>query len=281
MEPVIDAHCHIFPGDFVKRRDELLSRDATFSELFSKGQPRFATAETLISAMDQDEIGRAVVMGIGWCDLVLAQEANDYLIRAVADQPGRLIGLCSVNPAWGQAALDEIRRCAAQGLKGIGELHPDTQGFEIADKGSLTPLMEMAAGLAMPVLIHCSEPAGHRYPGKGGTTPEKVYRFIENFPENQIICAHWGGGLPFYGLMPEVPQVLKNVYFDSAASPFLYRPGVYPAVAGLVGPEKILFGTDYPLISYPRALGHLAESGLEEAGRSAVLGGNAARLFGL
>jgi predicted TIM-barrel fold metal-dependent hydrolase len=281
MEPLIDAHCHIFPQDFQRRRDELLRRDATFSELFSQGQHQLATAETLISAMDQNGIGRAVVMGIGWTDLALAQEANDCLIRAVADRPGRLTGLCSVNPGWGQPGLDEIERCAAHGLKGVGELHPDTQGFDIADGDSLAPLMELAAGLAMPVLVHCSEPAGHQYPGKGGTTPGKVYRFIENFPGNQIICAHWGGGLPFYGLMPEVPEVLKNVYFDSAASPFLYRPGVYQTVAGLVGPEKILFGTDYPLIGYSKALGHLAESGLEEVDRSAILGGNAARLFGV
>lgn len=281
MGQVIDGHCHIFPEDFQRRRDELLSRDATFSELFAKGQPPMATAQTLLLDMDQNGISRAVVMGVGWSDLALAQEANAYLIRAVADQPERLIGLCSVNPAWGGKALDEVRRAAAHGLKGIGELHPDTQGFDIADKESLASLMELAWSLAMPVLVHCSEPAGHKYPGKGATTPDKVYRLIKNFPENSIICAHWGGGLPFYALMPEVPEVLNNVYFDSAASPFLYRSGVYQTVAGLVGPDKILFGTDYPLIQYPRALGHLADAGLGEGDRAAVLGDNAARLFGL
>jgi len=281
MGQVIDAHCHIFPEDFQERRGELLSRDATFSELFSKGRPMMASAPTLISAMDQNGISWAVVMGIGWSDFTLAQEANGYLMRAVADHPDRLVGLCSVNPVWGRKALDEVERCAAHGLRGVGELHPDTQGFDIGDEATLAPLMELAVNLAMPVLVHCSEPAGHRYPGKGNTTPEKVYRFIENFPENQIICAHWGGGLPFYGLMPEVPEVLKNVFFDSAASPFLYRPGVYPTVAGLVGPDRIIFGTDYPLIQYPRAMGHLADAGLEERDRAAILGGNALRLFGL
>ena len=51
------------------------------------------------------------------------------------------------------------------------------------------------------------------------------------------MCAHWGGGLPFYALMPEVEDSLSNVYFDSAASPFLYDASVFPTVAGLVGRE--------------------------------------------
>ena len=96
------------------------------------------------------------------------------------------------------------------------------------------------------MVVHVSEPAGHQYPGKGHTTPDRAYRFIENFPGNVIVCAHWGGGLPFYGLMPEVGKAFQNVYFDTAASPFLYRPEIFSAVVGLVGSEQILFGTDYP-----------------------------------
>ena len=108
----------------------------------------------------------------------------------------------------------------------------------------------------------------HQYPGKGLTTPDKLYRFIENFQSNVIICAHWGGGLPFYALMPEVPQVLENVYFDTAASPFLYRSDVFAAVAGLVGAGKILFATDYPLIRARRLLGQVEEAHVPRCGCS-------------
>ena len=117
------------------------------------------------------------------------------------------------------------------------------------------------------------------YPGKGHTTPDKVYRFIQNFPDNVIICAHWGGGLPFYALMPEVPEVLKNVYFDSAASPFLYRPEVFAEVAGLVGADKIIFGTDYPLISHRRLLQQVQDADLDVSAKNAILGGNVAGLL--
>ena len=239
------------------------------------------TAETLIQAMDADGVARAVVMGLGWTDLDLAREANDYIIRAVETYPGRLLGLCSVDPSWGPAAVAEVERCWKAGLKGVGELHPDTQAFNLDDRGAMAPLMDLAGRLAMPVLVHTSEPVGHRYPGKGCTTPGKTYRFIENFPDNVIICAHWGGGLPFYALMPEVPAVLKNVYFDTAASPFLYRPRVFSTVADLVGPEKILFATDFPLINHGRAMAQVEEAIPAGKDREAILGGNAARLFGI
>ena len=278
---VIDSHCHILPPNFQQRRAELLARDVTFATLFAKNGTAMATAETLVDAMDRAEVSRAVVMGMGWTDPVLAREVNDYLIESVQQNPHRLTGFCSVNPAWGDDALAEVERCAAQGLTGIGELHPDTQGFDIADGPDLASLMSTARRLTLPVMVHASEPVGHLYAGKGATTPEKLYRFIENFQDNTIVCAHWGGGLPFYALMPEVPGLMKNVYFDMAASPLLYRAEVLPTVASLVGPEKILFATDFPLIPHQRLLRQVAESGLDSTAKEAILGGNAARMLGL
>lgn len=278
---VIDGHCHILPPSFVQRRHELVGRDVTFAALFASSKARLATAEGLLTAMDEAAVAHAVVMGMGWSDPELAREANDYLAEAVSRYPDRLTGFCSVSPAWGEAAVAEVERNAAAGIRGIGELHPDTQGFDITDKPLLAPLMDIARRLGLPVLVHASEPVGHQYPGKGHTTPDKLYRFIQNFPHNTIICAHWGGGLPFYALMPEVPQVLQNVYFDTAASPYLYRPTVFPAVVGLVGADKVIFGTDYPLIPHQQLLAQVEGAGLDPAAREAILGGNMARLLGL
>ena len=174
-----------------------------------------------------------------------------------------------------------MHRCASAGLKGVGELHPDTQDFDITNAANLSPFMAAARRLKLPVLVHCSEPVGHEYPGKGRTTPDKIYLFIKNFPDNLIICAHFGGGLPFYALMPEVPEVLRNVYFDSAASPFLYRAQVYAEVSRLVGADKLLFASDYPLVRVARALGQVDEACLGIEARDSILGGNAAKLFGL
>jgi len=249
--------------------------------LLSDPKATIAGVDDLLAAMDRDGVDRAVVMGMGWTDQDSAAEANDYIIQAVADNPDRLSGFCSVNPAWGEPAYTEAKRCIAAGLIGIGELHADTQGFDISSVPEMAPIMEMARADALPVLVHASEPVGHRYPGKGSTTPDKLYRFIQNFPGNPIICAHWGGGLPFYSLMPEVKESLKLVYFDSAASPFLYRPEVFPAAAELVGAGKVLFASDYPLMDMSRPLEQARSMGLAPDVEERLLSGNAAKLFRL
>ncbi|HCP24400.1 MAG: amidohydrolase [SAR202 cluster bacterium] len=278
---VIDAHCHIMPPSFRDRRAEIAARDATFAELLSSPDARIASAEDLLAAMERDGVERAVVMGMGWTNYETAVEANDYIIQAVRENPQRLTGFCSVNPAWGEKAVTEALRCLKAGLTGIGELHADTQGFEITDAKAMSGVMALARANDIPVLVHASEPAGHQYPGKGETTPDRLYRFIQDFPDNAIICAHWGGGLPFYSLMPEVPDVLKNVYFDSAASPFLYSPEVFAAVSQLAGPDKVLFASDYPLMEISRPLKQAKNAGLSPEVEAALLSENAARLLGL
>ena len=102
--------------------------------------------------MDRNGIDHAVVMGMGWTDYDVAAEANDYIIDAVSRNPERLTGFASVNPAWGEGAVQEAQRCADAGLRGIGGLHPDTQGIDIGDAPNLKPLMDTALSLRLPVL---------------------------------------------------------------------------------------------------------------------------------
>ncbi len=240
-----------------------------------------ATAEELVQAMDEAHVDISVVMGIGWTDMRLAVEANDYIIESAARYPSRLVGLCAVNPAWGKEAVAEVERYARTGVRGIGELHPDSQGFNIGSREVMAPIMETAQRLGLVVLTHSSEPVGHLYPGKGATTPDKLYTLIRNFPQNVIVCAHWGGGLPFYTLMPEVAEESKNVYYDTAASPLLYRPDIFSSVVGLTGPDRILFGTDFPLIQHTRLLEQVEDARLSHDASSKILGANARALLGI
>ena len=278
---IIDSHVHVYPPSFRERRDELARRDATFRELYANPAAVLATADDLLAAMDEAGVDVAVAVGIGWTDPDVAREANDYLVESTARSGWRLCAFGSVNPAWGDDALSEVERCSAAGLIGIGELHSDTQGYGIEDAAVMAPLMVLAKRLGMPVLTHASEPVGHSYPGKGTVTPDRLMRFIEAFPGQPLIAAHWGGGLPFYALMPEVKAALADVYFDTAASPFLYTSDGFPSVTRIVGPERVLFGTDFPLIKHPRLLAQVRESGLSAEEQALITGGNAARLFGL
>ncbi len=278
---ILDFHTHVFPPWLRDQRERHRERDATFGALYASPKARMATAEELVAAMDEDAVDVAVVMGIGWTDPGLARDANDYLIESVRRHPGRLVGFAGVNPAWGDAAAEEALRCAAAGLRGVGELHPDSQGFDLGDRRAMAPLRAAVGEGRLLLATHTSEPVGHLYPGKGATRPETAWRFLQNFPEATVVMAHWGGGLPFYALMPEVAEALRNVYFDTAASPFLYSARVFRVVASLVGANRILMGSDYALLRPRRLIAQVEESGLSEPDRSAVLGGNAARLLRL
>ena len=278
---IVDFHTHIFPPHFQGDREKLIHRDATFAALFSNPRPRLATAEDLVEAMDAAGVDIAVVMGVGWTDPDVARQANDYILESSHRFPGRLVGFCSVNPAWGEGAVMEVQRCAREGVRGVGELHPDSQGFDLGCKEALAPLMEAVEELGLVLLTHSSEPVGHAYPGKGRTTPEVLYAFVSSFPRNLIVCAHWGGGLPFYSFMPEVASTLENVYFDTAASPLLYGPDIIPTIVGLSRPGSVLFGTDFPLIGLSRTLKQVKEAPLPDDAMRGVLGDNARPLLGI
>jgi predicted TIM-barrel fold metal-dependent hydrolase len=142
--------------------------------------------------------------------------------------------------------------------------------------------MEICRVLDLPVLIHTNEPIGHAYPGKTPNTLAQIYRLTCAFSRNKIILAHWGGGLFFFSLLrKEVKENLQNVYFDTAASPYLYDAAVYRLAIERVGAEKILFGSDFPLLSPARYFEEMKAAGLSQDQMQQICGRNAAALFNL
>lgn len=282
MNPMkVDAHVHIFPPEVSANREGYLARDLAFRTLYANPRAKTAGVGEVIEAMDRHGIDVSVLVNIGWSDQGLCRMTNDFLLDAAQQHPGRLVAFCGVNPAAGAEAVKEVHRCAGLGARGIGELHPDYQGYSLGDREVMAPVMEAAKERQLAVLTHASEPVGHEYAGKGAVTPELLYRFILAFPDSTVILAHWGGGLPFYALMPEVRRAMANVYFDSAASPFLYETAVFQLVASLVGPEKVLFASDFPLIQQDRLMRQVIEADLSRHARELILGGNAAKLLRL
>jgi predicted TIM-barrel fold metal-dependent hydrolase len=278
---IIDFHTHIFPPQIKKAPGKYIDSDPSFAILYSSPKPKLATAEELIASMDKTGVDISVVVNIGWTTHELCVETNDYILESIARYPDRLVGFCAVQPNSCDAAIAEIERCARGGVRGVGELRPDTQLFDLRDEAIMEPFVRAMTEHRLILLTHASEPAGHVYPGKGAVTPEVLYPFIASYPDLILVCAHWGGGLPFYALMPEVKKAMSNVFFDTAASPFLYTPEVYNQVSQLVGADKILFGSDYPLLIQSRLLGEIEALDLPEVTRNMILSGNARRLLGI
>lgn len=278
---IIDFHTHVFPPRIKQNHRRYLAQDRCFAALYAQKTAKLATAEELIHSMDQAGIDKSVIVNIGWVTPELCAETNDYILESIARYPQRLIGFCSVQPQSIEAAIAEIERCARAGIKGVGELRPDMQSFDLTNQEIMSPLVETIRKNHLILLIHTSEPVGHEYTGKGAITPEKLYPFIASYPDISLVCAHWGGGLPFYALMPEIKKALKHVYFDTAASSFLYRPQVYQQVSQLVGADKILFGSDYPLLAQRRLIEEINATDLPAKAKRLILAGNARRLLGL
>ncbi len=278
---IIDFHTHIFSPRMIQHRGEYARRDRCFAELYGDPGAKMVTAEELIDSMDKHGIDMSMVCNIGWTEHDLCVESNDYILQEVNRHPQRLVGLAAVQPRAGEEALRELERCLRAGARGIGEMRPDIQGFNMTDDNLLTPLVNCLMQQGSIWLSHASEPLGHAYAGKGELTPQAFYPFICRYSGLNIVLAHWGGGLPFYTLMPEVQQACKRVYFDTAASPYLYNASIYSRVTDLVGAERILFGSDFPLISQGRSLKEVDTSNISHSAKCLIKGDNAKRLLGI
>ncbi len=277
----IDFHTHIFPPHIRENPGKYVESDPSFATMYSSPKAKMISAEELVESMDREGIDVSVVTNIGWRTHELCVETNSYILEAIAKYPKRLVGFCTVQPLSLEAALSEIERCARAGARGIGEMRPDTQLLNTGDEEIMIPFISALVRNKLILLTHSSEPVGHQYPGKGMVTPGMLYPLITGFPDLVLVCAHWGGGLPFYGLMPEVKKAMANTYFDTAASPFLYSPRIYRQVSQIVGAEKILFGTDYPLMRQSRVIKDIRFAGLSPEEEELIFSGNARRLLNI
>jgi predicted TIM-barrel fold metal-dependent hydrolase len=129
----------------------------------------------------------------------------------------------------------------------------------------------------LPLVVHTSEPVGHQYQGKGRFTPEASVALAQAYPGLPIVLSHLGGGVLFYEFMPEVRAAMADVCYDTAATPYLYSPGVYEAAILAAGTEKLIFGSDYPLVDAARCA--LGLERLTPQQQEAVGSGNARRVF--
>ena len=278
---IIDFHTHVFPAFFREKGPDFFPEERAYKSLYSTPNARVVGINDLLRNMDEAEIHRSVIFGFPWEKAERFQRHNDYIIDAVHRHPERFIGFCSFSPLSPEGP-GEAKRCFQSGLSGVGELALYGAGLSSRVTEALKDVMLLCSQFDAPLLLHTNEPVGSYYAGKAPMTLRQIYRFLKAYPSNRIILAHWGGGLLFYGLMKkEVRGVFKNVWFDTAASPFLYIPAVYRIAGEIVGFEKILFGSDYPLIKPQRYFDEMASENLSSRHTRQIIGLNAAQLLGL
>jgi uncharacterized protein len=276
---IIDSHIHLLPRKVRNDRSPHCESDPAFGLLYTSQKARLASEDDILNYLDESGIDKAVVFGFPWGNHELVAENNDEIWDFHQRNPERIIPFAVLSSSGGDRILRETERTLRAGFAGIGELAMYRGGWSQDGFESLKYCLREVARAEVPVLIHVNEPVGHHYPGKMPVDMNGLLNMIEKNPDVDFILAHFGGGVFVYALMPEVGKILKRTYLDTAASPFLYDPKIFAVAAESMGADKILFGSDFPLLPLKRYLRDLDHVHLEADIRSGILGGNAEKLF--
>jgi predicted TIM-barrel fold metal-dependent hydrolase len=209
---------------------------------------------------------------------------NDYIADIAKRWPKQFTAFGAIDPWKGEAALREVERCVDLGMRGL-KFMPISQKFYPNDE-QFYPLWEMAQKLGLVVLIHSGTTGvGAGHPGGGGYKLKysRPIPYIDDvaadFPELRIIMAH-----PSWPWQEEQLAMLvhkPNVYMDlSGWSPKYFQPSLVQYANSLIQ-DKVLFGSDYPVIMPERWLADFETAGFRDEVREKILKGNAAKLLGL
>jgi predicted TIM-barrel fold metal-dependent hydrolase len=212
------------------------------------------------------------------------QVPNDDVAAFAAENGDIVMAFASVDPTRGAEAVKEAKRLIATGgFRGF-KLHCPLMRFHANDKVAY-PFYEVLNEAKMPVIFHTGHSGiGTGMPGGGGVRlkyghPMDIDDVAVDFPDMPIIMAH-----PSFPWQDEAISVCLHkpqVYIDlSGWSPKYFSP-ILIQYANTLLKKKMLFGSDYPLITPDRWLTDFAAIAIRDEVRPLILKENAARLFSL
>jgi predicted TIM-barrel fold metal-dependent hydrolase len=300
--PPIDFHMHVYPtrpaGERRKAAYEIweYGRQPSVTESADSGDP-----DEALAALDRGGISRGVIANLFELEHVAADvaetgwaggqpEALDDVLRAfnawacdLARREPRFIPFLAIdpqamNPTETVAHLREM--ATSKGARGI-KLHPVLQGIDPLDR-DWWPVFEACAELGLVVLSH----SGPARPGAVSGEPRAFGPLMKHVPSLTLVLAHLGGGA--WRDTAEVARDLPNVLFDVCE--IIERTGSERGptaremahLIGEIGPDRVLFGSDWPWYEPAHSLAVLRSlPGLSASDVAAIAGGNAARVLGL
>ncbi len=258
---IIDAHTH-----------PMLDKE---SQIVAEPHP----PEAYRALVTGSQVSRAATLTIARSgDLDRTRERNDAILQLAADSDGFFYPVCSVHPADGAAAIEEVDRVAAAGAAWL-KLHPTTQGFDVAQP-AVSRVVRRAAEQGLPVLFDAYSPWDANQPGKFVNLAMEV-------PESRLILAHaHGPGFPqllMYEILARYPWWRRNVWIDISVTGLMMAGGPFADqfawVLRKVGVDRVVFGSDYPLDDPLTAARAVALLGFTDEEQAAILHDNAAALL--
>jgi uncharacterized protein len=291
-----DAHCHFFSTNFFTALAHQRGRGQTAAQLCEElqwddpGTPE-ALAGRWVRELDNAQVSRATL-------IASVARDEDSVAAAVAAHPQRFVGFFMLDPAAADAFERAQRAVRDRGLRGIC-LFPAMHHTSLDDKRVRRIVEVAAAHPGTAVFVHCGVLSVGVRKKLGLVSnfdlrlgdPLAVARLATTFPSVPFIVPHFGAGLFREALM--AADGCANIHFDTSSSNLWtrYTPGltladVFRAALSVVGPTRLLFGTDSSF--FPRGWQRqihdaqkdiLASLGLRQEEETLVFGGNFDRLF--
>lgn len=278
----IDTHVHIEVGADGHRSlpDDLV---AAMAKYFKQDGPNPDLAG--VAAYYRERRMAAVVFTVD-AETALGHPpiSSAEIIRRAADEADVLIPFASVDPLQGAEAVDQAMTLVRdQGARGF-KLHPTVQGFDPTDE-AIRPLWAALEQLAVPVIVHTGQTGvGAGTPGGYGfrtrlSDPMLLDDVLAEHPALQIVLAH--PSVPWVDEQISVATHKGNAWIDLSGWSPKYFPTQLVRAANSYLQDKILFGSDFPVITPDRWLGDFAALELKDEVRPKILKDNAVRLLGL
>ena len=200
---VIDSHVHLYPPELnadptawaVKRGELHWAKLCTRRRKDAIAVQGFPCVEELLREMDRAGVERAVLLGWYWEQAETCPWQNRFYGKCVRAHPDRLLAYATIHPGAGHwPTLGELHRARDEGLVGIGELSPHSQGYGVDDP-VLREVLTLAADWKMPVNLHVTDPGSGKYPGRVETPlADFVRRFLGRNSRSRIgadCCRSW------------------------------------------------------------------------------------------
>ena len=235
--------------------------------------PEAMAPEVTLAAMEGVDVG---VLS-AWAGPGGPLITNDEVAALCRAHPAQFIGLASVDIRRPMRAIEELRRAVKElGLRGFRFL--PWLWDRTADDRLLYPLYAECVALGVPFCLQVGH-TGPMCPSEPGRPIPYLDRVALDFPELTIVAGHIG--YPWTNEMIALAEKYPRVFIDTSA----YKPRRYPPelVAWMKkrGRDKVLFGSNWPMIAPAACLAQVDALGLDEDAKARFLGGNAARVFGL
>lgn len=258
---IFDAHCHIYPAKIA-----LKAAQATAKFYDSLGETYDGTVQTLFA--NSGDITMHLVQSVATSPAQV-KSINEFIAREVSEFPDRLYGFGALHPDSTDVRGD-LEHLLQLGLHGA-KLHPDIQRFSLDDKKTFA-LCEACEGV-IPLLLHTGD---KRF---SFSNPEQLVPLLKRFPRLTVIGAHFGGWSVWQEATSKLAQRFENLWVDCSSSFFALSKEQARELIDAYTPQRVLFGTDYPMWNPVQELERLRT--LEHENEADILWNNAARLFNL